>query len=76
MGLDFVERRKQSGNGLFVCFLRGRETGFVYPVVDVVVNPVVGRLDVGAEGFWERVDFGIGFGQEGVEFVVEHSDYF
>lgn len=49
MGLDFVQCREKGDDGLFVCFLRSREAGLVDAVVDVVVDPVVGRLDLGAE---------------------------
>ena len=76
MGFDFVEGGEEGCYCFFVGFLRCCEAGFVHAVVDVVVDPFVGGFDCGAVLFWVEVDFLVLLGQEVVEFVVEHSDYF
>ena len=61
-------------DGLFVSFLRSGEAGFVDPVVDVVVSPVVDSSDVLLHVRRKEVEFGVLFGQKVIEFVVEHPD--
>lgn len=51
-----------------------RETGFVDAVIDVVVGPFVDGFDFLLEVFWKEVDFLIFFGEDVVEFGVEHAD--
>lgn len=74
--LDPVQRGEEDLNILFVRFLCGCEAGFVDAVVDVVVGPVVGGFDFGPEGGWEEVELLVFFGEEVIEFVIEHADDF
>ena len=55
-----------------VRFLRRGESGFVHAVVDVVVGPVVGFVDLGVVGVRVEVEGALrrGFGEEVVEGVV------
>ena len=76
VGFDLVEGGEERCYGSVVGFLGGCEAGFVDAVVDVVVGPFVGGLDLGSEGLWVEVDFLVGLGEDVVEFVVEHADDF
>ncbi len=76
VGFDFVEGGEEGCYGLFVGFLGGCEAGFVDAVVDVVVDPFVGGVDVGAVGGWVEVDFLVLLWKQVVELVVEHADDF
>ena len=50
------------------------EAGFVDAVIDVVVSPVVGFVNLLLQVLRVEVDFAVLFGQEVVEFGVEHAD--
>ena len=50
------------------------KAGFVDAVVDVVVGPGVGVVDFLLQGRGVEVDLAVLFGQEVVEFGVEHAD--
>lgn len=76
VGLDPVQGREERRDGSLVGFLRRGEAGLVDPVVDVVVGPVVGGFDLGAEVRREEVDLSVLFWEEVVEFIVEHADDF
>lgn len=76
MGLDLVQRGEERGYGVLVRGLRRREPGSVYPVVDVGVGPLVGRLDVSPERGGKEIDRFVRLGEEVVEGVVEHADDF
>lgn len=76
VGFRLVEGGEELADGFLVGFLRGGEAGFVDPVVDVVVSPFVGGLDLGAEVGGEEVDVAVLLGEKGVEFGVKHADDF
>lgn len=76
MGFDAVQSGEEGDDGFLVCFLRGCEAGFVDAIVDVVVDPFVGGLDVAAEGWGEEVDIAVFGGDKVVKFVVEHANDF
>lgn len=76
VGFDSVEGGEEGRDGFFVGLLRGCEAGFVDAVVDVVVDPFVGRVDFGVEGFRVEVDFLVLLREEVVELGVEHADDF
>ena len=71
-----VQRAEEGGDGVFVGRGGRGEARFVDAVVDVVVGPFVCGFDVCAEGGGEEVDGGVGRREQGVEFGVEHTDYF
>lgn len=62
-------------HGFFVCVLRGCETRFVNSVVDVVVGPVVGVLDLLLQILGEKMDVFVFLGEQIVKLAVEHADY-
>ena len=76
MCFDLVEGGEEGCYGFFVGFLGGCETGFVDAVVDVVVDPFVGGVDVGAVGGGVEVDFLVMLREQVVELVIEHADDF
>lgn len=76
VGFNLVERGEERCHGFLVGFLRGCETGFVYAIIDVVVDPFVGGIDLGLEGLGEEVDFLVLLGKNIVEFMVKHADDF
>lgn len=76
MGLDLIQRGEERDDGLLVGFLGGCEAGFVDAVVDVVVDPFIGFVDLTAQGGWEEVNLFILLGEKVVKFVVEHADDF
>ena len=52
----------------------GGEAGFVDAVVDVIVCPIVYSFDVFLQVGGEKVEFGVLFRENVVEFVIEHAD--
>lgn len=76
VGFNLVERGEERCYSFLVGFLRGCKTGFVYAVIDVVVDPFVGGINLGLEGLGEEVDFLVLLGKDIVEFMVKHADDF
>lgn len=74
MGFDPVEGGEEGCHSLLVCFLGRRETGLVDPIVDVVVGPVVGGVDLASESGRVQVDVPVFFRKKIIEFVVEHAN--
>ena len=72
--LGAVQAAEQRGDGGLVRVGRGGEAGLVHAVVDVVVGPVVGALDLGPEVLREQVHRRPRQGQLAVEDAVEHAD--
>ncbi len=66
-----VQRLEQWHDRLFVGRLRGRESGLVHAVVDVLVNPFVELVDFGAQRLGVEIARG---GADQVECAVEHAN--
>jgi hypothetical protein len=81
MGFETIECSEDGCNRGFIRFLRGGETGFVDSVVEIRIDPFVHSFDVDAQVGWEETmgvfcGFAEMWGEEGVEFSVEHADDF
>ena len=56
MFLCAIEGREERRDGLFVGVLRGSKTGFVDPVVDIVVGPFVRGFDFIPQLLGKQID--------------------
>lgn len=74
VGFDAVKRFEQLSHVLLVCFLGGCKAGFVDAVVDVVIYPGIGFVDLGLQVFGEQNDVAVFGGDDVVEFGVEHAN--
>lgn len=76
MVLDPIEMVKQVLHGPLVGFLGTGHAAFVNPIVDRIVGPNVGLVNLRAQFWWIQIDLGgtILFGKQIVEFGIEHSD--
>jgi hypothetical protein len=79
--LNLVQRLKQLHTVLHVHSLDGCKAGFVYTIIDIVINPRIYLINFLFQVFrqespsWVR-GFPQGSGKECVEGGVEHADYF
>lgn len=74
VSLNLVERGEEGGDGLFVGFLRGCKAGLVHAVVDVIIDPFIGGIDLGLQGLREQVHLLELLWEEIIELGIEHAD--
>ena len=74
IGLRAVEGLEQLGHSGLIRLSLGAEAGLVHAIVDVVVSPFVGLIDLFLQCWREKIDGSFVFGEHVVKFVVEHAD--
>lgn len=76
MSLNLVERAKERSDSLFVGFLSGCKAGLVHAVVDVIIDPFIGSIDISLQGLGEQVHLLELLWEDIIELGIEHADNF
>jgi hypothetical protein len=74
MSFNFIQRLEEHDHVLLISFLGGCEAGFVHAVVDTIVVPHVDLVNLLLKVLRKKVHVLELFGQETIEFRIEHAD--